>query len=268
MFHNQLIREVVALPIRGLHPALAGFKIVQLSDLHFLPFTPLTLIEAAVTATNGCQPDLIVLTGDYVTHEADTIFGMTKVLAKLNARYGVFAVLGNHDTRAGARVVRQGIGEAGITVLHNRGITLAVGTGLLNLAGVDDCLWGHPDLAAALAGLEAAAPTVLLAHEPDIIDNFSRAGRFTVQLSGHTHGGQVRLPLLGTPVLPRMGEKYVAGLYQVNGCHLYVNRGVGMVSLPIRFNCPPEITEITLTVDEGAWAVNGHHAAVQTTLTP
>lgn len=263
MFRNQLTVEAVKLPIYGLHTALAGFKIVQLSDLHFMPFTPLSLIQKAVTAANALQPDLIVLTGDYVTHDADTIFGVTEVLAQLNARYGVFAVLGNHDTRAGARIVRQGIGEAGITVLHNRGLALTVGTGTLNLAGVDDCLWGHPDLNAALVGLDATAPTVLLAHEPDMIDTFSRNGRVTLQLSGHTHGGQVRLPVLGTPVLPRMGEKYVAGLYQVNTSRLYVNRGVGMVSLPIRFNCPPEITEITLAVMEATWGVNGHHAAAQ-----
>ena len=263
LFRNQLTVEAVKLPIHGLHPALVGFKIVQLSDLHFMPFTPLRLIQEAVTAANARQPDLIVLTGDYVTHDADTIFGMTKVLAQLNARYGVFAVLGNHDTRAGARIVRQGIGEAGITVLHNRGLVLTVGASTFNLAGVDDCLWGHPDLNAALAGLARTAPTLLLAHEPDVIDDFSRDGRVTLQLSGHTHGGQVRLPILGTPVLPRMGEKYVKGLFQVNQSYLYVNRGVGMVSLPIRFNCPPEITEITLVMAEAVWGVNGHQAATQ-----
>lgn len=267
MFRNPLTHEAVALPVAGLHPALAGFKIVQLSDLHFMPFTPLSLIQEAVTAANALQPDLIVLTGDYVTHDAETIFGMTKVLAQLNARYGVFAVLGNHDTRAGARIVRQGIGEAGITVLHNRGLALTVGTGTLNLAGVDDCLWGHPDLNAALDGLDAAAPTLLLAHEPDVIDNFSRDGRVTLQLSGHTHGGQVRLPILGTPVLPRLGEKYVAGLYQVNDSRLYVNRGVGMVSLPIRFNCPPEITAITLCAVEAARGLNDQQTAAQSAIT-
>ncbi len=245
-FRNDLTLERVQVPIHGLHSALDGFKIVQLSDIHFLPFTQLNLVEQAVTKALTLKPDLIVLTGDFVTHDADTIFGAVNALSRLNAKYGVFAVLGNHDARAGARIVRQGIAEAGIKVLHNCGFTFDVGHGQLNLAGVDDCLWGHPDIKAALANLSARAPTLLLAHEPDVIDDFSVAGPITLQLSGHTHGGQVRLPFLGTPVLPKLGEKYVHGLYRVNGSWLYTNRGLGMVSMPIRFNCPPEITEIIL----------------------
>lgn len=263
MFQNQLTLETVAVPLAATPTLHDEFKIVQLSDLHYLPFTTLEMVEAAVTAANELQPDLIVLTGDFVTHEADTIFGMTKALSTLNARHGVFAVLGNHDTRAGARIVRQGLGEAGIAVLHNRGVTLATASGRLNLAGVDDCLWGHPDLGQALDGLDPAAPTVLLAHEPDVIDKFSRDGRVTLQLSGHTHGGQVHLPLLGTPVLPRLGEKYVKGLFRVNDSRLYVNRGVGMVSLPIRFNCPAEITQLTLQPAVATIPLNGTAAVGQ-----
>ena len=110
MFRNQLTLETVAVPLADTPTLHAEFKIVQLSDLHYLPFTTLGMVEAAVTAANELAPDLIVLTGDFVTHEADTIFGMTKVLSTLNARHGIFAVLGNHDTRAGARIVRQGLG--------------------------------------------------------------------------------------------------------------------------------------------------------------
>jgi predicted MPP superfamily phosphohydrolase len=246
LFNNQLTWEEVQVPLLGLPDALAGFRIVQLSDIHYLPFTKLDLIEAAIAQAVSRQPDLIVLTGDFVTHEADTIFGAVQALSRLNARYGVFAVLGNHDARAGARIVRQGIEEAGIPVLHNRGFTFDVGVAQLNLAGVDDCIWGHPNIHAALDGLAPDVPTLLLAHEPDAIDDFSLAGPIALQLSGHTHGGQVRLPLLGTPVLPKLGEKYVQGLHRVNRSWVYTNRGLGMVSMPIRFNCPPEITEITL----------------------
>ena len=242
---NKLTVEEIQVSLPGLHSALDGFKIVQLSDIHFLPFTQIDFIEQAVTKALSLKPDLIVLTGDFVTDEADTIFGTVKTLSRLNATYGVFAVLGNHDVRAGARIVRQGIEEAGITLLHNRGFTFDVGHGQLNLAGVDDCIWGHPDIHAALKNLQTRAPTLLLAHEPDVIDDFSSAGPIALQLSGHTHGGQVRLPFLGTPILPKLGEKYVQGLYRVNESWLYTNRGLGMVSLPIRFNCPPEITEIT-----------------------
>jgi predicted MPP superfamily phosphohydrolase len=122
-----------------------------------------------------------------------------------------------------------------------------VGHGQINLAGVDDCIWGHPDIDAALDNLSDHAPTLLLAHEPDVIDDFSQIGPIALQLSGHTHGGQVRLPILGTPILPKLGEKYVHGLYRVNESWVYTNRGLGMVSMPIRFNCPPEITELILT---------------------
>ncbi|MEZ4620036.1 MAG: metallophosphoesterase [Caldilineaceae bacterium] len=246
LFRNELTLEQVQVPVVGLHDALDGFKIVHLSDIHFLPFTKIGLIEQAVAQTRALQPDLVVLTGDFVTHEADTIFGAVHALSNLNATYGVFAVLGNHDARTGARIVRQGIEEAGISLLHNRGFSFDVGHGQLNLAGVDDCIWGHPDIHAALDGLSPHAPTLLLAHEPDVIDDFSLVGPIALQLSGHTHGGQVRLPILGTPVLPKLGEKYVHGLYRVNESWVYTNRGLGMVSMPIRFNCPPEITEITL----------------------
>lgn len=243
---NQLTTIQIEVPIGGLSTALEGFTIVQLSDIHYLPFTQIALIEQAVAESATLKPDLVVLTGDFVTHEADTIFGAVQALSHLNAKYGVFAVIGNHDARAGARIVRQGIAEAGITVLHNHGFTFDVGNAQLNLAGVDDCIWGHPDIHAALDGLATTAPTVLLAHEPDVIDDFSQVGPITLQLSGHTHGGQVRLPFLGTPILPKLGEKYVHGLHRVNDSWVYTNRGLGMVSLPIRYNCQPELTKIVL----------------------
>lgn len=238
--------ETVPIPLRHLHPALEGFKIVQLSDLHFLPHTPLSLIQRAVERVRSLQPDLVVLTGDYVTHEAETIFGLTDVLGDLDARYGVFAILGNHDARAGKQVISRAIEETGITVLQNKGVTFDVGHGQLLVAGVEDCIWGQPDLAAALAHQPADALTVLLAHEPDVIDEFSNEGRIDLQLSGHTHGGQIRLPFWGTPVLPKLGKKYVHGLHRVNGAWVYTNRGIGMVGMPVRFSCPPEVTELVL----------------------
>lgn len=246
VFGANVAVEKVAVPVRCLHPALEGFKIVQLSDLHFLPHTPLSLIRRAIACAKALQPDLIVLTGDYVTHEAETIFGMTDVLGELDARYGVFAILGNHDVRTGKRMISTALEGTGITVLQNEGILFDVGHSQLMLAGVDDCIWGQPDLATALTHQPAAALTVLLAHEPDVVDKFSAAGRIDLQLSGHTHGGQIRLPWLGTPVLPKLGEKYVHGLHRINDTWLYTNRGIGMVGMPVRFSCPPEVTELVL----------------------
>lgn len=246
IFGTTISVETVPVSFCCLHPALEGFKIVQLSDLHYLPHTPLSLIRLAVEQAQQLQPDLIVLTGDYVTHEAETIFGLTDLLGSLDARYGVYAILGNHDTRSGKQVISSAIEKTGITVLQNENITFSVGQAQLTLAGVEDCIWGKPDLGAALNRQPSDALTVLLAHEPDMIDVFSKKGRFDLQLSGHTHGGQVRLPWFGTPVLPKLGEKYVHGLHRVNDSWLYTNRGIGMVGMPVRFGCPPEVTEVVL----------------------
>jgi predicted MPP superfamily phosphohydrolase len=239
--------ERVSLPLNGLHPALEGFKIVQLSDLHLQPYTQLKAIATAVAQANRLKPDLIVLTGDYVSLEAETVFEIAPVLASLNARYGVFTVLGNHDIWTNREVVQAGLREAGLPLLHNQGVPLSVGRGTIYLAGLDDGWIGQPDLKLALQAAPSGAPVILLAHEPDLADHFTLDPRVSVQLSGHTHGGQIRLPGFGAAVLPHLGRKYDHGLYRVNQSWLYTNRGIGYTSVPIRINCPPEITEITLT---------------------
>jgi predicted MPP superfamily phosphohydrolase len=158
---------------------------------------------------------------------------------------GIFTIFGNHDLWTNREAVQAGLAEAGLPLLYNEGISLSVGRGMLYLAGVDDGWSGQPDLEAALANRPKEALTILLAHEPDLADTFSLDGRVSLQLSGHSHGGQVRLPGLGALILPNMGKKYDQGLYKVNQTWLYTNRGIGL-TLPIRLNCPPEITEITL----------------------
>jgi predicted MPP superfamily phosphohydrolase len=204
-------------------------------------------VRESVTRANDLQPDLILLTGDYVLETADSIFELAPVLAELNATHGIYAVLGNHDHWTDAGVVRQGLKESGLPVLHNEGVAVGVGTGTLYVAGIDDSWSGQPDLEAALSGLPASAPAVLLAHEPDFADKYLADGRVALQLSGHSHGGQVRLPGVGPLVLPRFGQKYHNGLNRVQNSWVYTTRGIGVIGPPVRFNCPPEITEITLT---------------------
>jgi uncharacterized protein len=245
---QNVVVERVQIPLKNIKAGLAGFKIVQLSDIHLHPYTQLSLVKEAVTAANTLQPDLAVLTGDYVLQKADSIFELAPVLASLNARYGVFAVMGNHDLWTQEGVVRAGLEAARIPVLTNQGVGLTVNHCQLNLAGVDDGWSGRPDLAAALANLPADTPTILLAHEPDLADTFSLDGRVSLQLSGHTHGGQLRLLGVNNPFGPFLGRKYTRGLYKVNQMWLYTNRGLGMV-FPARFNCPPEVTEIVLGPD-------------------
>jgi predicted MPP superfamily phosphohydrolase len=238
--------ERVQVPIKNLKAGLEGLKIVQLSDIHLHPYIQLEFVQKAIALANDLQPDLVVLTGDYVLADAASIYELAPALAALNTRYGIFAVLGNHDLWTNATVVRSGLQQAGLPVLVNEGLTLGIGRETLYLAGLDDGWDGRPDLKAALAKLPADTPAILLAHEPDLADNVALDGRIALQLSGHTHGGQVRLPGFGAPVLPRFGKKYDQGLHRVGDMWVYTNRGVGMIGPPIRFNCPPEITEIVL----------------------
>ena len=237
----------VQVPLKNIGPALDGFKIVHMSDLHLKPFTDIEMIQAAVATANSLNPDLVALTGDFVLQEAEAIFDLAPVLTTLNATYGIYTVFGNHDLWTNREVVRLGMTESGIPMLKNEGRALSVGNETLYLAGVDDVWSGQPDLRAALATAPADTPTILLSHEPDPVDTFSREGQISLQLSGHTHGGQVRLPGIGPLVLPPHGIKYDQGLFQVNDTWLYTNRGLGVIFPPVRLNCRPELTEITLT---------------------
>lgn len=242
-----VVVEKVRVPVAKLPPDLAGFKIVQLSDIHIDAHTKIETVSKAVALANSLKPDLIVVTGDYVSRQPEAIFDLAPVLASLDARWGVFTILGNHELWTNPELVRSALEQTGLPVLVNQGVTLGSGRRSIYLAGVDDGWSGRPDLVQALAGRSEGLPTVLLAHEPDLADTFCRDGRVALQLSGHSHGGQIRLPGLGAIILPQYGRKYDQGLYNVNGMWLYTNRGLGLAPAPIRINCPPEVTEITLS---------------------
>ena len=227
--------------------ALEGVKIVQLSDLHLYPFTQLRLIRRAVALANDLHPDLVLLTGDYVDGDAAAIDDLVPVLAGLNPRLGIYAVLGNHDLWTLPGVIREALQRAGIPVLVNQGLTVQIRGELVGIAGLDDGWSGSPDLRTALEGIPPQVPVLLMMHEPDLADGLSLDGRVSLQLSGHSHGGQVRLPGRGALILPYLGRKYDAGLYRVRGMWLYTSRGIGVVAPPVRFNCRPEVTQITLT---------------------
>ena len=247
--------EELTVPIPDWPEALEGLRIIHLSDFHLQPFTQLPLIQAAVAFTNTRQADLICLTGDFVLEPAEAIFELAPVLAQLRARYGRFAVLGNHDIWSNRTIVEEGLRQADIPLLINQNYTIEIGQAKLNIAGVDDAWSGQPDLEQALVGLDANYPTLLLCHEPDLADEYCQDSRVTMQLSGHSHGGQLRFPILGRlhhwfaingHVAPPKSRAYTMGLFQVHGRWLYTNRGIGMVVFPIRLFCRPEITELTL----------------------
>lgn len=240
--------EHVAISLSGLPQAFNGLRIAQLSDLHAGP-TPLAHIARAVDLVATTQADAIVLTGDFVSGRADYARDLVPFLAALQAPLGVFAILGNHDHWTDAGVVGAHIRTAGVRLLRNEAVPLARAGQALWLAGVDDVWERRADLPRTLADVPAGAPVVLLAHEPDYADEVAElkgAASLLLQLSGHSHGGQVRIPGLGTPILPYLAEKYPAGAYRVGEMWLYTNRGVGTIRPRVRLNCRPEVTLLTL----------------------
>jgi len=238
--------EHVFIPISNLPAPLDGFRIVQISDIHYYPFTTIELVERAVEMANQLNPDLTVLTGDYVWHDVEPIFELLPSLAGLSAKQGVYANLGNHDLWTDVEVITRAFEQERIPLLVNHGVPISVGKSTLYLAGLDDGWSGKPDLADAMANYPNDAITVLLMHEPDLAPRYAVDKRIYLQLSGHSHGGQVRLPFYGPIILPYLSWKYPMGLYNVDGMWLYTNRGLGTTNVPVRVNCAPEITELTL----------------------
>lgn len=240
--------ERLTLALPRLAPAFEGFTLAQLSDFHLGPVVSPDQIHAAVTATLALKPDAIVITGDFVTElDNGEPEQLVATLTPLTAPAGVYAVLGNHDHWTDAQTVATAVQRAGVTVLRNAQVALTRAGATLHLAGVDDYWERYADLSRALADVPRSAPTILLAHEPDYADLAARDPRVVLQLSGHSHGGQVRLPFIGAPLLPPLGRKYPLGLRQVGGMQVYTNRGIGVLSPPVRFNCRPEITLFTFT---------------------
>jgi predicted MPP superfamily phosphohydrolase len=244
---EKVVVERVSVPVRGLAPALEGTTVAQLSDIHLSGLVRTDYVRRVVELTNSLRPDLTLLTGDYVWEDVDAIFELAPIIGRLDARYGVYAALGNHEIWTDPSVVTSGLAEARLPLLRNRGVTLNIGGAPLHVAGLDDGWSGRPDLSAALAGAPSDAPVIMMLHEPDLVDYFASRGRITLQLSGHSHGGQVRSGKDEAYILPRLGQKYDQGLYRVGDTWLYTTRGVGVTRFPVRYNCPPEITLVTLT---------------------
>jgi len=238
--HPTLERVTLRLPT--LPPALDGLRIGQITDTHLgQPFTADNL-RWAVEQMRREQPDLIALTGD-LAGLREGIPEIPPLLGQLRAPLGVYAVPGNHDYWEGLADVHAALMLADIPLLMNEHRQLRWNGADLWLAGIDEIWDGSPNIAVALDGVPHDAFTVLLAHSPDIADNAADYG-FALQLSGHTHGGHLRLPLIGPFARPRYGLRYVMGLYQVGAMALYVSRGLGGV--PMRLLCRPEATILTL----------------------
>jgi predicted MPP superfamily phosphohydrolase len=238
----------------GLAPEFEGYRIAQLSDIHMDEFTEPFFVRDAVERINRLKPDAVFLTGDFVTHQlAPQKFAEGSAWQCANLLNGLqcqqrYAIFGNHDVLVGEHVVGRALKDNGIMLLRNSYAPVEHRGARYWVAGVDDALEGNPDAAAAVPAAirnQRNEPVILLCHEPDYVDTIARhpAGQWVdLVLSGHTHGGQVRMPFLPPIQLPPLGRKYVAGWFQVGSMRLFVNRGLGTVGVPFRFDCPPEIT--------------------------
>jgi predicted MPP superfamily phosphohydrolase len=237
----------VDLPLRRLPDAFAGLTIAQISDLHFGRWIQSAHIDPVIQTVMSLGADVIVVTGDIVSHVRHGEPEMVEqTLGNLSAPDGVYAVLGNHDWWADSAAVQRGLSRAGVTVLRNQHLTLHRNGQILYLLGLDDVWCGKHDLQEALQGIPPTAVALALVHEPDFADTVALDPRVILQLSGHTHGGQVRVPFYGPLRLVTWGRKYPQGQYQVRDLTLYTNRGIGVVGYPVRFACRPEITLFTL----------------------
>ena len=230
--------------LRRLPKALDGLRIVHLSDLHYGPLTDSRHLERAVGAANDLRPDLIALTGDYISQDRVYAAPCAELVGRLRARFGVYAVLGNHDHWTDAALITDLFRAEGVTMLVNEGLRLDLEGESFWLAGVNDTMVGLEDMSLALAGSSDDEMKLLLAHNPIILRRAARAGVDLV-LSGHTHGGQVTLrPEKNRSGRPR--RRLLRGLGRRGNTQIYVTRGLGTVVLPIRYGCPPEVSVLEL----------------------
>ena len=258
--------ELVRVPvtIRNLPGSLQGLKIGLLTDLHSSSIVSSRLIKAAGDLLLSEKPDLIVMTGDFISGSTKFLSGSigqfkrehvtrcAEALSHLKAPLGIYGVLGNHDFWSGAESVETicetFTRQIGMVWLRNRSVTVNRGGASFRLLGVDDYWEPSCSLAQACRELEGDSVRILLSHNPDINDDIALSReRIDLVLSGHTHGGQVVMPVLGQPVMPsKFGQKYRAGLVRDGDRQTYISRGVGCLLAPIRLNCPPEVTVLTL----------------------
>lgn len=238
----------ITLPVQGLPVEFNGYRLTHLSDFHLGTWLDSQALMEIVELVNSLESDMVAITGDFVSSRVDRFTpDLIRGLSSLVARDGIVAVLGNHDHYTDAVEIRKALNKSGVVELDNKVRKIQRGEAYLYIAGIDDQMTGHDNLCKVINTLpENKAPKILLAHAPDFAEISSKYEMFNLQLSGHTHGGQIRIPSLGPIYLPRLGRKYPSGKYEVGNMILYTNRGLGTSWLKIRYNCPPEIAVFEL----------------------
>lgn len=224
----------------------AGFRVAQISDLHFTILCEPADYRALFDQVAARKPDLIVYTGDYVSHDAALIAPSCELMGRLQAPHGAYAVLGNHDYWEDANETARQLERNGIRLLVNEWTLIHRGRQALALAGIDDCVLGEPDLAATLDGIPPHLPVILLSHVPCVFLD-PRVARAGLVLSGHVHGGQINLPLIGPPWMPELStRRYLQGYYRNDYTQLYLSAGVGTSAACLRWRAQPEIPILIL----------------------
>lgn len=235
------------IPVPRLPAAFEGFKVTFIADTHFGPFAPISYIAQIVQGANALGSPLIVLGGDYVYRSAKYIEPVMAELGKLRAPLGVYAVPGNHDNSAGRQLTTRSLAANGIMEIRNKGHWISLGGERLRLCGIDDLWTGVPRIPEALGDAKDKDCCLLVSHNPDVAEGLADP-RVSLVLSGHTHGGQMNLPIIGSPIIPSaFGQKYAYGLVQAPNVRAFVTCGTGTIFPPIRINRPPEIALLTLT---------------------
>jgi hypothetical protein len=243
------IVERVVVPIRDLPPQLDGLTIIQMSDIHVGLFMSESRVRQFVELANSFNPDLVALTGDFVASRRDQVPPFINAISGLQARYGVFGCLGNHDEYAHSeRLMTREFDRLGFKMLRNENRAIDIDGARLNIIGVDFIgkSGNEAKLRSALKNISFDGTTLLLCHSPYPFEEAARMG-INLMLSGHTHGGQIAITLGDLLLTPaRAATVFLSGLFRIDGSHLYVNRGLGTTGIPIRIGAPPEITHITL----------------------
>ena len=243
--YNYLISET-DISIRELPPAFEGFRITQLTDIHHSRILGINEVRRMVNLAQQTKPDMFVLTGDYTTTYRRYIEPCAEALAALRAPEGVWAILGNHDHYTDPELTTRALQRQHVAVLNNAHTTLQRGSDAIQLSGIDDWSWAANDWARAFSGLRPNTPTVLLSHQPSVLD-LEETKNVALILSGHTHGGQVKLPFVGAPArFATQDLKYARGLFRSGETQLYVSAGTGVIGLPLRFGVRPEIAVLRL----------------------
>ncbi len=259
----------IPLVVQGLPSAFDGLTIAHLTDLHRSRAVSSEYLSECIATANALAPDLMIFTGDYLTSgihlshhhphiahlirlffkETDPpdkmVHDCAQCMSQSRAKYGVFASLGNHDNWFNGDAVAHALQSVGIPVLRNASQTIRINGEPLAIVGLGDYWTDGVDVTQAFRNVDTPFSLVLM-HNPDSFEDWSREGSHLI-LAGHTHGGQVVIPFYGPPHVPsRYGQKYAHGLFARGDTQMYVNRGLGVIAPPVRFNCPPEIALLRL----------------------